>query len=76
MPSGRVKFCERGFGFIKDDATREDAFAHVRNCVDRVTKGDRVSYDVIPAARGPRAENVKLLAVDADEPADADAEER
>jgi CspA family cold shock protein len=63
MATGRVKYfdSERGFGFVKDDATRQDVFIHIKHCLDAVSKGDHVSFDIVSAQRGPRGDNVKRL---------------
>ena len=65
MPSGSVKkvISDRGFGFITAD-DGQDYFFH-RNELDssldfdRLSGGEKVSFDVEASPRGPRAVRVK-----------------
>ena len=74
MPSGpkvkgRVKKLvpERGFGFVRGDDGKEVFFHRSglgANDYDSLSEGDVVEYVVQEGPRGPRAENVKAVAVD------------
>ena len=63
MNNGTVKFFndEKGFGFITPDEGGKDVFVHVNGCVDDITEGDKVSYDVEEGRKGPAAANVKVI---------------
>jgi CspA family cold shock protein len=56
---------ERGFGFIKDDATGQEFFFHARDVTDRVFAvmkvGHVVTFDVVNGEKGPRAANVSQV---------------
>jgi cold shock CspA family protein len=54
----------RGFFFLLPDNSRKQIFGHARDVVDRLTlkAGDRVSFQMEPSPKGPRAIHVRLLA--------------
>lgn len=60
MKTGIVKFfnTEKGFGFIKDDETKEDVFVHKTGLVDNIREDDAVSYEVEQGPKGLNAVNV------------------
>jgi CspA family cold shock protein len=67
MAEGTVKwFNERkGFGFISQDDEGGDLFVH-HSSIDMsgfktLAEGDRVSFEVEEADRGPKAKNVRKL---------------
>ena len=62
---GRVKFFNRrrGYGFIEADSLDRDVFVHVTDLEDRVSKGDRVTFDLAPSEKGLEAKNVRLIKV-------------
>lgn len=61
MKTGVVKFfnTEKGFGFIKDDETKQDVFVHKTGLVDNVREDDKVTYEVEDGRKGPNAINVR-----------------
>jgi len=64
--TGRLKkfFSGKGFGFIQPDGGGMDIFVHVSGLVGPATElreGQRLSFDVEQAAKGPRAVNVRLI---------------
>jgi CspA family cold shock protein len=63
MSQGTVKFfnTEKGFGFITPDDGGKDVFVHKNEIIDRITEGDKVSYDVEQGQKGPNAVNVKVV---------------
>ncbi|MCM3272960.1 cold-shock protein [Paenibacillus elgii] len=59
-------YSERGFGFIQPDSGGSDIFVHVselrRSGIDRLTWGERVSYEIINGKNGkPAAANIEEL---------------
>ena len=62
MSNGTVKFFNdsKGFGFITPDDGSKDVFVHKNDLVDKITEGDKVSYDVEQGQKGLNAVNVKL----------------
>lgn len=67
MEHGIVKFFDnkKGYGFIKSDAGG-DYFVHFTSIISdedykKLDEGDRVSFEVEDAPRGPSAINVRKL---------------
>ena len=62
MSKGTVKFfnTEKGFGFITPDDGGKDVFVHKNGLIDRITEGDKVSYEVEQGQKGPNAVDVRL----------------
>ncbi|GJM61404.1 MULTISPECIES: cold-shock protein [Persicobacter] len=63
MSTGTVKFFndEKGFGFIKDDATNQDIFVHKTGLQDDIRENDKVEYDVERGPKGLNAVNVRRV---------------
>ncbi len=63
MQTGIIKFFneEKGFGFIKDDATKQDIFVHATGLSEKVKENDKVSFEVTQGKKGVNAINVKKL---------------
>ncbi|HEX9809178.1 MAG TPA: cold-shock protein [Alphaproteobacteria bacterium] len=65
MTTGTVKFfnATRGFGFIAPDDGSKDVFVHIsaveRSGMTTLTEGQKVSFEIQPDARGPKAVNLK-----------------
>ncbi|MFN5982253.1 MAG: cold-shock protein [Fluviicola sp.] len=61
MSKGTVKFFNesKGFGFIKDDETKQDFFVHVTGLLDQVNENDEVTFDIEEGKKGLMAVNVK-----------------
>ena len=62
LRTGTVTFFNdsRGFGFIRDDETRQSIFLHVNNLTGTVRENDRVTYETEKGPKGLSAVNVKL----------------
>ncbi|WP_026970070.1 cold-shock protein [Algoriphagus terrigena] len=62
MNTGTVKFFNeaKGFGFIVDNASKEEIFVHVSGLIDKIREGDTVSYETERGKKGMNAVNVKL----------------
>ena len=61
MSNGTVKFFndQRGFGFITPDDGTKEVFVHKSGLINKITEGDKVSYDVQEGEKGLNAVNVK-----------------
>jgi CspA family cold shock protein len=60
MSKGTVKFFNetKGFGFITDQDSGQDYFVHVTGCVDKLSDGDDVSFEIEEGRKGLNAVNV------------------
>lgn len=63
MKTGKVKFFNesKGFGFIVDDETAEDRFAHVTGLIDEIKEGDSVEFELEEGRKGLVATNVRVV---------------
>ena len=65
MINGTVKFFneQKGYGFIAPDGGGNDAFVHIsaleRSGMRTLNEGQKVSFDIVPDARGAKAANLK-----------------
>ena len=65
MTTGTVKFFNtaKGFGFIAPDDGSKDVFVHIsaveRSDLGILTDGQKVSFEVQPDSRGPKAVNLQ-----------------
>jgi CspA family cold shock protein len=61
--TGKVKFFydTKGYGFIKDDKSEKDYFFHFTGMLDKVTKDDKVSFELQEGQRGLKAVNIKIV---------------
>jgi len=61
--TGTVTFFNeaKGFGFIKDDLTKESIFVHINSLAAPLKENNRVSYIITMGSKGPVAENVSLV---------------
>lgn len=62
MPTGTItRFIEdKGFGFIKTDASKDDIFFHHSAFEGEPREGMNVEFEIQDSDRGPRAQNVRV----------------
>lgn len=66
MPAGKIKWFNdsKGYGFIEVEGG-EDVFVHFSAIAGEgyrtLNEGDNVEFDIVEDAKGPRAENVKVM---------------
>jgi CspA family cold shock protein len=62
MKNGTVKFFNetKGFGFIKDEETKQDVFVHSSGLKESIRENDKVVFEVENGKRGVNAVNVRL----------------
>tara|TARA_S200000501_G_C20347662_1_gene536176 strand:- start:287 stop:481 length:195 start_codon:yes stop_codon:yes gene_type:complete len=62
MKKGTVKFFDddKRYGFIQEDGSEKEHFVHATGCVDRITKGDMVEFELAEGQKGINAVNVKI----------------
>ncbi len=51
----------KGFGFIKDSATKESIFFHINNATEEIKEGNQVSYEIEMGPKGPAAVKVSRI---------------
>jgi cold shock CspA family protein len=51
----------KGFGFIRDDASRQSLFVHINDLEGPINEGDKVTYVPGKSPKGPVALQVKKL---------------
>ncbi len=64
MHTGTVKFFneEKGYGFITDEATREDFFVHITGLNgNKIMQNDRVEFETQEGRKGVNAVNVRKI---------------
>lgn len=67
MATGTVKFFNttKGFGFIQPDGGGKDVFVHATavesSGLRSLVEGQKVSFDIVPDARGSKAANLKAV---------------
>jgi CspA family cold shock protein len=63
--TGRIKhiLSDKGFGFVRSDSEQKEYFFHRTGVVgisfSELREGDRITFDIVPSPKGPRAENVQ-----------------
>lgn len=51
----------KGFGFIRDDDTRESIFVHINNTYEDIAEGNKVSFETEKGPKGLSAIKVKVI---------------
>jgi cold shock CspA family protein len=61
--SGIVTFFndEKGYGFIKDLASQESVFVHIKSLSEAIKENNKVSFEIEMGPKGANAVNVKLI---------------
>lgn len=62
MNKGTVKFFNtaKGFGFIKDEESKNEYFVHVTNILEPIKDNDVVTFELQEGKKGINAVKVKL----------------
>lgn len=62
MNKGTVKFFNtaKGFGFIKDDESKNEYFVHITNLLEPIKENDEVTFELEEGKKGVNAVKVKL----------------
>ncbi len=66
MPTGKVKWFndQKGFGFIETEGS-DDIFVHFSaisgDGYRSLNENDEVEFEIVQDAKGPRAENVRVI---------------
>jgi CspA family cold shock protein len=62
MNKGTVKFFNtaKGFGFIKDEESKNEYFVHVTNLLEPIKENDVVTFELQEGKKGINAVKVKL----------------
>jgi cold shock CspA family protein len=50
---------QKGFGFIRDQNTRESIFVHASGLIDTIAENDKVTFETAPGPKGLTAVKVK-----------------
>jgi len=67
MPVGTVKFFNygKGYGFIQPEDGSKDVFVHIsaveQSGIGQLVEGQKISFEVEPERRGPKAVNLQAV---------------
>ena len=63
VKTGKVEFFnhDKGFGFIKDDNSREKYFVHISSTSEELNENDKVSFELEQGQKGLNAVRVKKI---------------
>ena len=63
MSKGTVKFFNeaKGFGFILEEGTNKEIFVHSSGLKDKITKDDRVEFNIGEGQKGINAVDVQKI---------------
>jgi cold shock CspA family protein len=51
----------KGFGFIRDEVSKNEVFVHVNNTLDDIKENSKVTFEIEQGQKGPSAVRVKLI---------------
>jgi len=62
IKKGKVEFFNdsKGYGFIKEQDTNEKYFVHANGLIDKISEGDKVTFELEQGMKGLNAFNVKI----------------
>lgn len=63
MLKGVVKFFneKNKFGFVKEEETGTDYYFYIKNPADKISSGDKVTFELRESKKGKEAFNIKMI---------------
>jgi len=63
MRTGTVKFfnAKNKFGFVVDEETKNEYYVHIKDVSGEIAQGDKVSFELVEAAKGSQCAKVKKI---------------
>lgn len=50
----------KGYGFIRDQKTKESVFVHINDIEEEIKEGNLVTFEKVKGKKGPAAQQVKI----------------
>ncbi len=62
LRTGTVSFFNesKGYGFIRDQKTKESIFVHINDIEDEIKEGNLVTFEKVKGKKGPAAQQVRI----------------
>jgi cold shock CspA family protein len=62
LRTGVVSFFNesKGYGFIRDQKTKDSVFVHINDIEDEIKEGNLVTFEKVKGKKGPAAQQVKI----------------